>query len=137
MYAWLELPHVSEQFWKEHPEWREKTALLQDAHLDWRKLMNLTNRECFTAVSKGIKELINRFDWDGMNLAELYFESLEGASNASRFTPMNDDVRGMFQAAARVRPDRDLQGPKRSRFVAFIFGLPRRSHPAHAGGMAC
>jgi hypothetical protein len=67
VYAWLELPHVSEQFWKEHPEWREKTALLQDAHLDWRKLMNLTNRQCFTAVSKGIKELINRFDWDGMN----------------------------------------------------------------------
>ena len=45
VYAWLELPHVSEQFWTAHPEWREKTALLQDAHLDWRKLMNLTNRD--------------------------------------------------------------------------------------------
>ncbi len=41
VYAWLELPHVSEQFWQDHPEWREKTAMLQDAHLDWRKLMNL------------------------------------------------------------------------------------------------
>ena len=47
VYAWLELPHVSEKFWDDHPEWREKTALLQDAQLDWRKLMNLTNRDCF------------------------------------------------------------------------------------------
>ncbi|MBI3472984.1 MAG: hypothetical protein HY013_16630 [Candidatus Solibacter usitatus] len=43
VYAWLELPHVSDKFWNDHPEWREKTALLQDAHLDWRRLMNLTN----------------------------------------------------------------------------------------------
>ena len=41
VYVWLELPHVSEKFWADHPEWREKTALLQDAQLDWRKLMNL------------------------------------------------------------------------------------------------
>ena len=46
VYAWLELPHVSEKFWNDHPEWREKTALLQDAQLDWRKLMNLTNPRC-------------------------------------------------------------------------------------------
>ena len=45
VYAWLELPHVSEKFWKDHPEWREKTAVLQDAELDWRKLMNLANRD--------------------------------------------------------------------------------------------
>jgi hypothetical protein len=97
VYVWLELPHVSEQFWADHPEWREKTALLQDAQLDWRKLMNLTNRDSFAAVGKGAKGLIERFDWDGVNLAELYFESLEGAANAARFTPMNDDVRKEFQ----------------------------------------
>jgi hypothetical protein len=44
VYAWLELPHVSDRFWGDHPEWREKTGMLQDAQLDWRKLMNLTNR---------------------------------------------------------------------------------------------
>ena len=52
VYAWLELPHVSEKFWDEHPEWREKTALLQDAQLDWRKLMNLTNRD---GVRRGVR----------------------------------------------------------------------------------
>jgi hypothetical protein len=104
VYAWLELPHVSEKFWQDHPEWREKTAVLQDAHLDWRKLMNLTNRDCFRAASHGVGELISRFDWDGVNLAELYFESLEGAANPSRFTPMNDDIRHEFQALEGFDP---------------------------------
>jgi hypothetical protein len=97
VYAWLELPHVSERFWDLHPEWREKTALLQDAQLDWRKLMNLTNRAAFAEVSKGARDLIGRFDWDGVNLAELYFESLEGFDNPARMTPMNDDVRAEFR----------------------------------------
>ena len=46
VYAWLELPHVSEKFWADHPEWREKTGVGQDAQLDWRKLMNLQNPDC-------------------------------------------------------------------------------------------
>src|SRR5262249_10148280 len=81
-----------------HPEWREKTAVLQDAQLDSRKLMNLTNRNCFRAAVSGVERLAARFDWDGINLAELYFESLEGIANPSRFTPMNADVRAAFQA---------------------------------------
>jgi len=104
VYAWLELPHVSEKFWNDHPEWREKTAVLQDAHLDWRKLMNITNRDCFRAVADGVKSLVGRFDWDGVNLAELYFESLEGASNPARFTPMNDDVRRQFREVGGFDP---------------------------------
>jgi hypothetical protein len=104
VYVWLELPHVSEKFWTDHPEWREKTAILQDAQLDWRKLMNLQNRQSFEAVRAGTAGLIDRFDWDGVNLAELYFESLEGAANPARFTPMNDDVRREFQAAKGFDP---------------------------------
>ncbi|MCZ2074665.1 MAG: hypothetical protein LC130_06645 [Bryobacterales bacterium] len=127
VYAWLELPHVSEQFWNRHPEWREKTALLQDAHLDWRKLMNMQNRECFREVAAGVRELISRFDWDGINLAELYFESLEGIGNPARFTPMNDDVRQRFQrkhgtdpiALFREKPDPSLQ----RKFLEFRAGL--------------
>jgi len=38
-------------------------------------------------VSAGVRGLIQRFDWDCVNLAELYFESLEGVSNPARFTP--------------------------------------------------
>ena len=97
VYAWLELPHVSEKFWKAHPEWREKTGVLQDAELDWRKLMNLANPDCFRAVAAGVRQLLARFDWDGVNLAELYFESLHGIEDPSRFTPMNLDVRAQFE----------------------------------------
>jgi hypothetical protein len=104
VYAWIELPHVSETFWNEHPEWREKTAVLQDAHLDWRKLMNLQNRDCFRAVSALMRGLLTRFDWDGVNLAELYFESLEGHANAARFTPMNDDIRREYRALTDIDP---------------------------------
>jgi hypothetical protein len=104
VYAWVELPHVSEQFWTAHPEWREKTALLQDAQLDWRKLMNLQNPECAAAVRAGLRSMMERFDWDGINLAELYFESLEGAGNPARFTPMNDNVRAAFRAQSGWDP---------------------------------
>jgi hypothetical protein len=104
VYAWLELPHVSEKFWADHPEWREKTALGQDAQLDWRKLMNLQNPNCRQAVAALVHGLLQRFDWDGVNVAELYFESLEGASNPSRFTPMDDDVRQEFRQLVGFDP---------------------------------
>jgi hypothetical protein len=111
-YAWLDLPHVSEKFWTDHPAWREQTALLQDAQLDWRKLMNLRNRDCFRAVSQGVQDLLRRFDWDGVNLAELYFESLEGAANPAHFTPMNREVRDEFRQAHGFDPLDLFQGRK-------------------------
>jgi hypothetical protein len=111
VYAWLELPHVSDGFWKAHPEWREKTAVLDDAQLDWRKLMNLTNRAAFAEASKGVRALIEDYDWDGVNLAELYFESLEGVGNPARFTPMNDDVRAEFKKLNGADPLVLFQNP--------------------------
>ena len=118
VYAWLELPHVSEKFWNDHPEWREKTAVGQDAHLDWRKLMNLQNRQCFAAAETGIKELLTRYDWDGVNLAELYFESLEGMSNPSRFTPMNLDARREFREAEGYDPIEFFRGRNNAADIA-------------------
>jgi hypothetical protein len=130
VYAWFELPHVSERFWADHPAWREQTALLQDAQLDWRKLMNLTNRECFRAVSEGVRALVGRFDWDGVNLAELYFESLEGIANPSRFTPMNADVRSLFRLQSGFDPlelfDPRTDEASRRMFLEFRAGLARR-----------
>lgn len=104
VYAWIELPHVSEKFWDDHPAWREKTALMQDAQLDWRKLMNLNNPDCFRAVAEGTRAQLSRFDWDGVNLAELYFESLEGFANPARFTPFNDNVRAAYKTEKGLDP---------------------------------
>lgn len=97
VYAWLELPHVSDNFWRDHPAWREKTALLKDAYVPWRKLMNLADPDCHRAVVQGVRELLDRFDWDGVNLAELYFDGIMGVKNPSEFTPMNAQVRRDFQ----------------------------------------
>jgi hypothetical protein len=116
VYAWLELPHVSDRFWDQHPEWREKTAIGQDAQLDWRKLINLTNRDAFREVSAGLHGLAARFDWDGLNLAELYFESLEGHENPARFTPLNRDVRVDFRKHAGFDPV-DVFSPENDRYA--------------------
>jgi hypothetical protein len=131
VYAWLELPHVSEKFWADHPEWREKTAILQDAQLDWRKLMNLANPQAFAAVSAGVERLLRKFDWDGVNLAELYFESLEGAANPARFTPMNGDIRREFREQHGIDPLELFKTPspnadRLKTFLDYRAGLARR-----------
>jgi hypothetical protein len=93
VYAWLELPHVSQEFWDAHPEWREKNGLLQDATVFWRRLMNLADPASFAAARDAVTDVLGRFDWDGANLSELYFEGLRGVSDLSHMTPFNDDVR--------------------------------------------
>ena len=97
VFAWLEYPHVSDKFWADNPQWRDKTAQLTDASVFWRKLMNFQNPDCVAAVKAGTKTLLSRFDWDGVNLAELYFESLLGPDDPAQFTPMNDNARTAFQ----------------------------------------
>ena len=113
VYAWLELPHVSEAFWERNAGCREKTAAFEDARLDWRKLINLAQPDCSSRVGEGITGLLSRFDWDGVNLAELYFESLHGPSNPERFTPMNDWVREDYSRQAGIDPIRlfDAESP--------------------------
>ncbi len=138
VYVWLELPHVSEKFWNDHPEWREKTGMLQDAQLDWRKLMNLSNPDCAAAVSTGVKQLISRFDWDGVNLAELYFESLEGAANPARFTPMNQIVRDEFRGLNGFDPIELFQTPspdpgRLRKFLDYRADLTRRQQEKWIG----
>ena len=132
VYAWLELPHVSERFWEDHPGWREKTAILQDAHLDWRKLMNLADPECSRAVEAGLERLVSRFDWDGVNLAELYFESLYGPSDAQRFTPMNETVRAEFGRLGGFDP-LELFAPESPRYWERDRGAWRKFADYRAG----
>ena len=83
-----------------------------------------------------MRDLAGRFDWDGVNLAELYFESLEGHDNPARLTPMNADVRAEFQQTAGFDP-LELFDPKSPRyypktapelakFLDFRAGLARR-----------
>jgi len=113
VYAWLELPHVSVEFWNRHPQWREKTAQGKDAEVDWRLLMNLANPDCRRAVVKGIRKTIARFDWDGVNFAELYFDGVEGIKNLEEFTPLNRDVRREVRLSLGFDPMELFSGSQR------------------------
>jgi hypothetical protein len=98
VYCWLETPMISIGFWKNHPEWREKTATLRDAYVDWRYLMNLYDEGCRKEAFKFMDTMLLSHDWDGVNLAELYFEpSPVGPELPENFTPMNDIVRKEFK----------------------------------------
>jgi hypothetical protein len=105
VYAWFELPHVAREFWDAHPEWRERTATGADAHVDWRRLMALTIPECFDAAAREVVGLLQRFDWDGADLAEVYFESPLGLARPDQFTPMNRAVREEFRRRAGFDPE--------------------------------
>jgi hypothetical protein len=104
VYCWLETPMVTNDFWKRHPEWREKTAFLEDAHVDWRYLVNLANGDCRKQVFRECRNFLMRYDWDGVNFAEMYFEPSSGLEYAKDFTPMNQNVREEFQKMAGFDP---------------------------------
>jgi hypothetical protein len=104
VYGWLELPHVSTDFWKEHPEWREKTADGHDAHVDWRYVMNLNDPRSYQAIADGLEQLFRRFEWDGVNLSELYFDCPTGPSSPDNFTPFNSYARSGFKQLAGIDP---------------------------------
>jgi len=126
VYAWVELPHVSEVFWQSHPECREKTATGMEASLDWRRLMNLVEPRCVALAETSVLKLLRRFDWDGVNLGELYFESLEGHGNPARFTPFNDAVRAEYKQLYGRDPLEDLKGEGLPQLLEYRANLAAR-----------
>jgi len=73
-----------------------------------------------------------RFDWDGVNLAEIYFDGIEGVKKVSEFTPMNQDVRREFERSHGFDPlslFRGQRDPKRLReFLDYRVDLIERLH---------
>ncbi|MBN2028679.1 DUF2334 domain-containing protein [bacterium] len=106
VYLWLELPHVNTKFWEDHPEWREITATGDTAIVIWRQLMALSDDDCREAVFSELSDIIQKFDWDGINLAEFYFESFNGPEEPETFTPMHPSVRKQFQSQYGFDPIR-------------------------------
>jgi hypothetical protein len=105
VYAWLEYPMVGEQFWKQHPAWREVTAGGQPAIMDWRYHMALEDPACLRAVVELTRHLVQDYDWDGVDFAELYVEAAPGIFKYPEdFTPMHPTFRRMFQRRYGVDP---------------------------------
>ena len=107
-YAWLEWPYVGKDFWDVHPEWRQKNALLKDAHLDFLYLMDLQNPACMAAALNELEKLLD-LDWDGVDVAEFTLtgagrEALEGPAMPEFFTGFTETGRRGFSAKSGFDP---------------------------------
>ena len=135
VYAWIELPEVSPKFWEEHPEWREQTVTGRDAEIGWRQFMNLSNDECRAAAFQFVDKLLSKYDWDGVNIAELCFDTKGGLGEPDGYIPMNKLVRDEFNEKAGFDPIQlfDEQSPNfwktnqdaRTRWNDYRSGLTR------------
>jgi uncharacterized protein YdaL len=106
VYAWFELPHVSVKFWEEHPEWRAKTATGKDAGNDessWRYHMDLDIPDCQEAAFDFAEDLIKKLPWDGVNIAELNYDTM-GPEDPASYTPMGALTRSAFKAIEGFDP---------------------------------
>ena len=92
VYAWLEPPQVSQMFWNQHPEWREKNYKGEDMPPMWRYALALTDDKCLAAVVDEYRKILEAYDWDGVDLAELYFEAGKGFDNPNLFSPMHSSA---------------------------------------------
>ena len=101
VYAHFAFPHVSQKFWVEHPECREKTASEREDYVYWRLMVNLQNDGCLEDVLQFMDMMLNSYKWDGINIAELYYDY---ESNMDYFTPMNQDVRNEFEGISGFDP---------------------------------
>ncbi|MBI5021646.1 MAG: DUF2334 domain-containing protein [Ignavibacteriales bacterium] len=98
IYVWLEPPHVSEKFWKDHPEWQEVNFRGELVVASWRFPVALTDSTCMKEIKEMYKSFLLEFDWDGVNLAELYFEAgTDGPENSNLMTPMHSSARTEFK----------------------------------------
>jgi hypothetical protein len=106
VYAWLEPPQVSQKFWLEHPEWREKNFLGQDVRPSWRYPIAMTDSRARQAMFAEYAAFLRKFDFDGVNIAELYFEAGLGMEDSSLYTPMHPSARRDLRALIGEDPVR-------------------------------
>jgi uncharacterized protein YdaL len=104
VYAWLEPPQVSQKFWLEHPEWREKNFLGQDVRPSWRFPVAMTDSRVRQAMLAEYGTFLRKYDFDGANLAELYFEAGDGLADSTLFTPMHPSARRDLRALLGADP---------------------------------
>src|SRR5262249_44341234 len=109
VYAWLELPMADKEFFEQHRRWQELTAKGDTAfHHDnditaWRFLMAMEDPECEAALLQWMKARLQAHAWDGVDLAELYFEA-DLDNDPGGLTPMHLTARRRFQAVAGFDP---------------------------------
>ena len=127
-FAWLEPPFVNLLMWEDHPECREKTSTGRDAMVGWRALMALEDPACFELAWQQWSGMLARFDWDGVNVAELYFEP---PTRPEDFTPFHPSALRVFGGDPAADPERfldfrvSLVGDLSAKILARLRSLPR------------
>jgi len=128
VYAWLEPPFVTRRLWDDHPECRERTATGREAMVDWRRLIALEDTACMALATAAWDRLLTRFDWDGVNVAELYFEP---DVNRDDHTPFHPSALARFGRDPAADPTgfaafrTDLVVDLNRAVLAHLNGLPR------------
>jgi uncharacterized protein YdaL len=97
VYAWLEPPQISQKFYNEHPQWHEKNYKGEDVRPDWRYPLALADTACLRAASDWVRAFLTNHDWDGVNIAELYFGGEGAPANPQFLTPFDQSAREMFK----------------------------------------
>jgi hypothetical protein len=126
-YAWLEPPFVSLRFWDLYPACREITSTGRQAIVGWRRLIALEDPTCFALAEQSWDKLLTSFPWDGVNVAELYFEAPRPATNYTPFSPsalalFGGDPRKDPAAFARFRTQ--LVTQLNHQMLSYLNGLP-------------
>jgi len=101
VYAWFAFPHVTQKFWYLNPDCREQTAGQGETYVFWRLMVNLQNPQCLDAVLQFMDAVLDSYAWDGINVAEIYYDYEQ---DVSYFTPMNQDVRDEYEQIAGFDP---------------------------------
>lgn len=96
VYAWLELPYLTKAFWQNHPEFREKNFRGKDLVASWRYPLALEDEQCRQDVLGEIDQLFANYEFDGVNLAELYFEG-ESLNKPEGFAPFHPSALKAFK----------------------------------------
>ena len=89
VYAWLVLPFVSPRFWEANPQWRERNPYGAEIGIDWRKAMTLIDLDCRNEVKKWLFNFLERFPFDGVNIAGLHFSG-EGPEKPETLSPFSN-----------------------------------------------
>lgn len=104
-YAWFELPHISDKFYKSHPSWHEQNAALVDSFTTWRRLINLCNDTIRAGSFNAIKKILMSGPWDGICLSGKIFEG-DDPSKPISITPMNLSFRNAYEKTYGYDPHR-------------------------------
>ncbi len=97
VYVWIEPPQISQKFYNDHPQWREKNYKGEDVRPDWRYPLALADTACLHAASDWVYKFLTSHDWDGINIAEIYFGGEGAPGNPQLLTPFDMSARELFR----------------------------------------